>query len=121
MAIKNEQGFSLLEAVLATAVLSIGLLSLIGLFSAGYNALDGGNRRTIAAKLAHNKMEELRASPPLAVDTTETTETTSGIMERHWIIEGSKDPNLWVITVVVSWKNLKGQRREVQLKSFRLS
>lgn len=120
MAIKNEQGFSLLETVMATAVLSIGLLSLIGMFSAGYNALDGGNHRTLAAKLARNKMEELRASPPVAV---EMTENTSG-MERHWLIEKSldpKNPNIWVITVDVSWKNLKGQRRELQLKSFRLS
>lgn len=105
---------------MASAVLSIGLLSLIGMFSAGYNALDGGNNRTLAARFAHNKMEELRASPPIDTDITENKDG----MERHWLIKKSvhpNNPNMWVITVEVSWKNLKGQRREVQLKSFRLS
>ncbi len=118
MGIKNEQGFSLLEAVFATAVLSIGLLSLIGMFSAGYNALDGGNHRTLAAKLARNKMEALRASRTVDI----VDEDRLDNMERKWSIKKSKDDsNLWVITVEVTWKNLKGQRREVQLKSFRLS
>ena len=101
------------------AVLSIGLLALIGMFGAGYRGLQNGDRRTVAAQLAQEKMEALSFAPPVAVDTEETTPEG---MTRHWSIQASAgNPGLWVITVEVSWKDLSGQNRSVFLKRFRAS
>ncbi len=120
MELKNENGFSLIETVVAMAVLSIGLLSFIGMFEAGYKALDGGNNRTVASKLARDRMEMLHATPAHTIDPPE--EDSSGKMRRNWSsVKSPDDANIWVLTVEVLWKNLQGQTRSVRLKSFRIS
>lgn len=133
MAIKDQKGFSLIEAIVATTVLSVGLLGLIGMFGAGYQALDGGDKRTIAAKLARDQMEMLRSksispiSPPME-DSPHGHPNDTYIdgrplgMRRQWsVVKSPSDANIWVITVEVSWEGLKGRNKKITLKSFRSS
>ncbi len=116
--IKDTRGFSLIEAVIASAVLATGLLGLIGMFGAGYRALDGGDNRTVAAKLARDKMEELRSISPFPTDPP-VSEVVDG-MTREWsIIRSTRDNHIWLITVDVFWDSLQGQRHNLALKSFR--
>ncbi len=130
MAIRNNNGFSLIEAIIATTVLSVGL---IGLFGAGYQALDGGDKRSIAAKLARDQMEILRSrlmsqiNPPMEdlpnspPSNTHPEGQTLG-MRRQWsILPSPDDAMMWVITVEVSWDGLRGQNKKITLKSFRSS
>jgi len=133
MAIKNKQGFSLIEAIVAMTVLSVGLLGLIGLFGAGYQALDGGDNRTIATKLARDQMEMLRSrsvsqiNPPLedlpnGPPSNAHPEGQPLGMRRQWsILPSLDDAMMWVITVEVSWDGLNGQGKKITLKSLRSS
>jgi len=113
------EGFSLLEVVIAMAVLSIGLLAYIGLFGAGYKALESGNHKSVAVQLARDKMEALRARPP---GPEEDEETLGDGMVRKWSIQQDEgDPGLWIISVEVCWADCgqAGQEHAVSLKSFR--
>ncbi|MEC4678261.1 MAG: prepilin-type N-terminal cleavage/methylation domain-containing protein [Nitrospirota bacterium] len=133
MAITNNKGFSLIEAIIATTVLSVGLLGLIGLFGAGYQALDGGDKRSIAAKLARDQMEVLRSrsmsriNPPMedlpsGPPSEDHPEGQTLGMRRQWsILRSPDDAMMWVITVEVSWHGLKGQNKKITLKSLRSS
>lgn len=133
MELKNARGFSLIESMVATTVLSVGLLGLIGMFGAGYQSLHEGEKRTVAAKLAKDQMEMLRAHSvsriappnedfPKGSPSVMYPEGRPLGMRRFWsVVKNSSDSHIWVMTVEVSWKNLRGQSRTVTLKSFRSS
>lgn len=59
----DDPGFSLIEAMLATLVLTVGVLSLVQLFAVTAMASAGAAHVTMAAVLAAQKVEELRALP----------------------------------------------------------
>ena len=117
---KKTDGFSLLEVVIAMAVLSIGLLAFIGMFGAGYQALKSGNNRTLATQLARDKMEALRATAPSLINDEDLAE---GMTRKWWVQKDAGDPGIWIISVEVCWKDCaeEGTKRAVSFKSFRAS
>ncbi len=131
--LKNVGGFSLIESMVASTVLSVGLLGLIGMFGAGYQSLHGGEKRTVAAQLARDQMEMLRAHPvvPIAPPQEDKPKGLPSMahpegrplgMRRIWsVVKNPSDSHIWVVTVEVSWENLRGQNRTITLKSFRSS
>lgn len=56
---KNKQGVSLLEIVIATAILSVGILGLIGAFPQGIETTREQELMVIAGQLAQTKLEEM--------------------------------------------------------------
>lgn len=56
---KQHQGFTLLETLVALAVLSIGGMAAVFLYSSGMRASSETDSRTVAASLAHARIEEL--------------------------------------------------------------
>lgn len=113
---KNCSGFSLLEVMLAMVILTIGLLAVIALFGSGMIALQAGDKRTVAAGLAQNKMESLRVSN---VSLLSNGEDRPGGMTRRWLIKKSeKDSRIWTIQVDVAWENALNQRQTISLRTF---
>ena len=62
---KNERvkGFTLVEAIMATVVLSIAAVALISAFTSGTAVYAEGQHQTLAAKLASDLMEEIVNTP----------------------------------------------------------
>lgn len=56
---KNNKGFSLAEAILATVVLSIAVTGVLLPFVSGATVRAEGVRRTLAVKLANDLLEEI--------------------------------------------------------------
>lgn len=102
---KNGQnGFSLLEVVIAMSILSIGLLGVIGFFETGFKALRAGNRQGLAARLAQDKMEELRSADPTLF--SDGQDETEGMIRRWQIQRSVRDPRIWIVQVDVTWSGL---------------
>lgn len=57
---KRNRGFSLLELIIAVAVLSIGLVGVLQIFPVGLRASQRSGMLTKAAFLAQNKIEEIK-------------------------------------------------------------
>lgn len=111
-------GFSLLEVMIAMFVLTVGLLAVVALFESGMKALQAGNKMTLAAGLAKNKMETLRTSN---ITLLSDGEDRPGGMIRSWSIRKSeKDARIWIIRVKVVWRNALNQTQTVSLMSFAL-
>ena len=68
----REEGFTLIELLIAMTVLTVGILALVGAFSAGYSALNRANSTSSASVLADSQMERYRALQYTAIqlDTT---------------------------------------------------
>lgn len=114
--IKRKEGFSLIEVMIAMAVLMVGLLAVVGLFGTGFQALQVGDHRTVAAQMAQNKMEELRQSNPAQIINGQDSQQG---MIRSWAAQPSeKDPGLWIVSVNVTWRNTQNQEQAVLLRSF---
>ena len=60
---KNRRGFTLAEAMMATVVLGIAAAGVLLPFTSGSAVQADGVRRTLAAKLAGDLMEEIIATP----------------------------------------------------------
>lgn len=118
-----SDGFSLIEALIATAVLTVGVLGLAQLLVAATTANAKARAATTAAILARGKLEELRSvpwagllpSPPNALTSDvpgfvdyltpagEPESRTNAAFRRRWAIEAlpADPPNAVVVQVWV--------------------
>lgn len=61
--IKGKDGFTLLEVLIAIALLSVGLLSIAGMMVVSIRGNASGGKLSVATTLAQDKIEELRNVP----------------------------------------------------------
>jgi type II secretory pathway pseudopilin PulG len=70
--LRSEQGFGLIELLMAMVMLNIGILAIVASFNSGIFALNQASRVSTASALADSQMELYRALtyPAIALDTT---------------------------------------------------
>ena len=120
MLLTREKGMSLIEILFSIAILSVGVLAVMGLFPAIFR-LNSSSRLTISALfLAQEKMDEILSTDAI-ISTTEQAENIPQLPQgqRFWV--GSTDPNgnpdIQMITVRVTWRE-KTRNRSVVFKSL---
>ncbi|MEZ5573468.1 MAG: type IV pilus modification protein PilV [Halioglobus sp.] len=64
----GQQGFTLIEALIAFVVLTVGVLGIISLLLMSKNALHQSNQRSIAVNLADAMVERIRINPTVVAD-----------------------------------------------------
>ena len=101
----SENGFTLIEMLIATVLIVFGLLS-FGAFTGNMVVQNTkGERKTQATTYAQEKLEDLKNQSINAALTTGTgTDTLDGIYTRNWSITGSAS-NPASVVVTVSWVN----------------
>jgi prepilin-type N-terminal cleavage/methylation domain-containing protein len=121
----DAQGFSLIELLIAMAILSIGMLAAASMQYYAIRNNTNGNIYTQANMLAKTRLESLKnldiESPDLAAGTysdptsIDENEQPGGIYNRSWIITNLGTLSRH-ITVTVQWTRL-GQTRSVVISS----
>jgi prepilin-type N-terminal cleavage/methylation domain-containing protein len=110
MKIKNRNGFSLLELIIALGILSIGFLSLSHLSISVMKANKYSQNKTAALQLAQEKMESLKTLPfselKGEVESGLKMATVGTIFQRETIIEKGSGASLADITVRVHWPSI---------------
>ena len=98
----GEHGCSLIEALIATTILAIGVASLAQLFTLAVGSNISATHRTRAVMLAAQKLEELRA---LDWGTGPGGADAVGEYTRRWSVDPlpGNPGNAVVIDVVVTW------------------
>ena len=117
----DSRGFSLVESLIACALLATALLSIGHLSSGAIVLLADARNRTLATMLAASKAEELRASaaPAAGGDTVDTrgqpaVAGTFRRFERRWSVAGvSPDASILVVVVTPYPRGVAG--REVRI------
>jgi Tfp pilus assembly protein PilV len=118
---RSQDGFSLVESLVACAVLGTALLSAGHLASSAIALTNDARHRTVATLLAIAKFEELRSSG-VEVDGSEVVDSagrppspgSSRRYQRRWMMTRvSADAD--IVTVVVSAWPADSARREVRL------
>ena len=90
--LRSEQGFGLIELLIAMVMLNIGILAIVAAFNTGIVTLNRASRTSTAAALADKTMESYRALPYGCIyentPGTDTTYTTDSAYNATYGITG---------------------------------
>ena len=89
-ALARTDGFTLIEALIATTILTIGVVSVAYLTLASRNSAQSAWRITTAAVLAQDEMERLRSSPWPAAPSAQCCEYFDA--DARWLAAGGSPP-----------------------------
>lgn len=127
---RTQQGFTLIEALVALLVMSFGMLAVAGFQTNLSLSSDVAKQRTEATRLAQEKIEELRTFDNLTSYASNMVSSTSGTEEtissnttntsylRRWSVTTAATPDTGrSIFVTVGWTDRAGNQEQVQLFS----
>jgi Tfp pilus assembly protein PilV len=108
-AARDERGITLVEVLVALAILFAGLIAIVETFSAGYLDVVAGGGQTTATAYARQQLEVLRSlSFQAMLDAGNGTDNPDGETTRTWtiaVVPGTASPNRQArITVTVTWR-----------------
>ena len=115
----NEDGFSLLEVVVALTVVSLAALAVVDVLGQGVRATGADEARTLAAIVADNRLAEVMAgtAPPAVGETSGVDHQLSRSWAWEMNVGPSPQPRILRIDVVV---REAGERQVLaELSSFR--
>ena len=110
---KKKEAFTLLEIVIALAILAIGLVGILSLFPVGFEASRRASMLTEATILAQQQMEEFKLAGYNHLDTTYTDGAPSGFTDfpdgsgLKWqvtVTEVNPPGNLKMLTLEIAWQ-----------------
>ena len=127
--VNKQQGFSLLEILIAFSILALSLGILLKIFSAGVNTALVAEDYTAAVQIAESLMAKTGVETPLQPGQSSGLENE----KYHWLVEVSPfefnpehvDPTaitamLYKVKVVVNWGDNNADDRQVELSTLKL-
>lgn len=132
---KNRPGFSLIEVMVATAILAVGLVAVISIFPLALRANKSAEQASLASAYARAKMEEVIIATydevltgtiePRAKVSTNPSDSAY-ILERSTVVkyidadlnDSASDTGLKQITVTVYWTSRFGTEKSLILNSI---
>ena len=128
MRMNRKQGFTLIEVVVALAILGIGLTVIIELFAGGLRSARVSQEYSTALNYVRSKMEEVMVQPTLKEGTEEgefddTFHWQVGVEKVNILpVELDKDfkppVDLFQVTLTVNWKS-GSKTRTTTVRSFK--
>ncbi|WP_319536334.1 prepilin-type N-terminal cleavage/methylation domain-containing protein [uncultured Vibrio sp.] len=126
--ISKQQGFSLLEVLIAFLLLGVGALGLTKLNVYLERESEYAIKSIEALRLAENKLEWFRTRgasaaastiPVADFDSIATGSSVKGVYTVEWVVPPATiSGSLKTITVTSSWEDRMGQPQSVQLKTM---
>jgi len=119
MAQRHRQGLTLLELVIATAILAIGLVGIVEVYSRGIRAAGESEGMMIASLIARQKLAEFDEMPELEPD-SEDGDVSEPYETYSWQTEVDEVPDreyLYRIRIVITW-NERDQPRELEFETI---
>lgn len=99
--VRNEDGITILEVLIAMIILSMSLLLLLNMAMVALDGNDWSHKTTNATQLMQEKLEQLRAS----TNPTGGVDTVDGVV-RTWSVS-SASAHLRRALVQVTWEDVK--------------
>lgn len=122
----RQQGFSLIETLVALALLALVSGAVYSSFSTGLSSVEASERALLAARLARSKLAELSALDTVALGQRRgiTEDGFSWLVDVSdidgGVIEGTAVIRPVLVTVAVSWPGLR-DTRSLELSTVRLT
>jgi type IV pilus assembly protein PilV len=104
--ISIEEGFTLVEIMIALLVLSVGLVALAALQTSAIRGNAFSKRMTTAVSIANEKMEQLKNSSYaniLSESLTQIKQSNTNYSRQVTVINNSPLPNTKTVNVTITW------------------
>ena len=103
----GSDGFTLIEIMITLVILSIGLLSLVGLQVSAIKGNTNSKRMTTAVSIAEKKIEQIKNSPYDNIQSESTQQVSEGginFTQQVTVTTNNPLQNTKKIDITVSWK-----------------
>jgi len=102
-----QKGFSLIELMVAVAILAMAIFGIFHAYSAGFMGMADARDRTVATNYAQKKMEEIKNNSSLLYNRNYTgAEGKFDIVLN--VTDSGEGENLYNIVTTVSWDDRNG-------------
>lgn len=115
--IKCEQGFTLLEVVIAILVFSVGIIAVASMQVTSIHNNSAAIRYTQASQLAANQAEQMMTTPYTTLASGGPVLSDDNVYTINWTVDGTVN-NTRRITVTVAWQE-KGRNRIINYDFIR--
>lgn len=125
--VRNERGMTLIELLVALAVLALLLPGVLGFFAAGSRNVARAGLQTTATALAADALEEQRRNlqthifshgPGNRTDAPRAGFTRTVSWRERQADAGGRQVSVWELDVSVSYQDERGSARQVALETF---
>ncbi len=113
--LKDDNGISLLEVLVAMIILGMALLVLLNMSMVALDGNDWANKNTTATQVMQEKMEQLRNIAILNSGSS-GSDTTNGVT-RVWTVTDAAQ-HLKQVEVTTTWLDISGTRVSSSLTSY---
>ena len=112
----NLKGFSLIELMVAVAILAMAIFGIFYAYSAGFMGMADARAVTVATNYAREAMEDIKNMDFGEIPTSESSNVTvNGIIyNRQVIITIQEDRNIKKVITTVTWKDRNGKQKMVE-------
>jgi type II secretion system protein I len=113
---RTEAAFMMIEAVVATVILAVGLMGVFSAIHAGMEVGEVSRESGMAAEVAQSKMSEIELSPAIGMN-----EGTVAVGERSYgwqtNVTQTKDAEMLAAQVTVTYQ-VRGTQRQIDLATL---
>jgi len=110
----NLSGFSLIELMVAVAILAMAIFGIFNAYSVGFMGMVDARDRTVATNYAREAMEDIKNMDFVSIITQPRTFINGTKFEREVIVPPQENPNLKKIITKVYWKDRKDNTKTVE-------
>ena len=114
MSRRKENGFTLIEVVIACAIFAMGIMGIYGLTAWIQRANDFSNKMTSATAIAQANLEQVMANSFSAIADGSAAD---GLFNTTWTVT-SLNADLKSILLTTSWNDVDGRSHEVVLRTL---
>ena len=118
--IRNSRGFSLLEVLIATLLVGVGIFAIMEAFNRGYLGVGEAEDYSMAVSLAEEKMEELRDQTFANVISSAKAAVTGFSSFQREVIVTNVNSQLKKVEVKTYWAVPNGEKN-VNLTTYRVN
>lgn len=110
----SQRGFSLIELMVAAAILAMAVFGIFHAYSTGFMGMTDARERTVATNIAREKMEEIKNTS--FVDSSSYVDNVSGKQFTTTVDVIPLPTNLSNVITTVTWLDRKGDQKEIKLE-----
>jgi prepilin-type N-terminal cleavage/methylation domain-containing protein len=110
----SQRGFSLIELMVAIAILAMAIVGIFHAYSVGFMGMADARDRTVATNYAREAMEDVKNMDFEKITTTTKSVISANKKYRIDVNVSTESANLKKISTMVSWEDRNGIRKTVE-------